>query len=28
MQLVGVLSITDEIGHSADRLSDTPPPRA
>jgi hypothetical protein len=28
MRLVGVLSITDEIGHSADRLSDTPPPRA
>jgi len=28
MQLVGVLSITDEIGHSVDRLSDTPPPRA
>jgi len=28
MQLVGMLSITDEIGHSADRLSDTPPPRA
>ena len=28
LQLVGVLSIPDEIGHSADRLSDTPPPRA
>jgi hypothetical protein len=28
LQLVGMLSITDEIGHSADRLSDTPPPRA
>jgi len=28
MQLVGVLSVTDEIGHSVDRLSDTPPPRA
>jgi len=28
MQLVGVLSITDEIGHSADLLRDAPPPRA
>jgi len=28
LQLVGMLSITDEIGRSADRLSDTPPPRA
>jgi len=25
---VGVLSITDEIGHSADLLRDAPPPRA
>jgi hypothetical protein len=28
MQLVGVLSITDEIGHSADLLREAPPPRA
>ena len=28
MRLVGMLSITDEIGHSADPLSDAPPPRS
>jgi len=28
MRLVGVLSITDEISHSADPLRDAPPPRA
>ena len=28
MRLVGMLPITDEIGHSVDPLSDAPPPRA